>query len=270
MKASEIIEFRPEADAYVLICQDAAMYSVRSLPFTIDRMGIGSTDQGLLQRVENIAKGKVAEGLFRLFCRSHYLPVDFNTPSTPYYQTDMRDFLFLSMEWDIKNNFYHVPDPTYDDLLEFPALIPSRNTNDQWSKRTQLLFPQYSARGTAFVFTFMPYNSLRHWIGIDSYHLSLVRQLCSRYRGLPLSSHPGASYEQAILPVIQSLSIHIPDSVPPMFITAYADEHSFNLFRPVGAGRRFCTTRGDLIIKTRIRNMYAYIRELPPFQSLIP
>ncbi|MCS6782948.1 MAG: hypothetical protein RMI89_03525 [Gloeomargarita sp. SKYBB_i_bin120] len=123
MSPEEVIEFCLEPDVYSQICRSAVHYALLSLPFTTNRMQIND----LQQRVVNIAKGKIAEGMVREFCRRYAPSADFETTATPYYQVDKRDFLFRCLEWDIKTNFYSIENPSSEQVMDFPALVPNRS-----------------------------------------------------------------------------------------------------------------------------------------------
>jgi len=91
------------SNEYDQLINECVRYSIISLPFTVDRMSIPNEKQ----RALNIAKGKVAEALFKFFCNNNNLNPDFDTCTTPFWTVDKRDFILDSCEWDIKNNFIY-------------------------------------------------------------------------------------------------------------------------------------------------------------------
>ena len=65
---------------YYNIVNDAVKYALISLSFTLDRMRIPNHEK----RAFNIAKGKIAEGLFKWFCKTNHIKVNFESCETPF------------------------------------------------------------------------------------------------------------------------------------------------------------------------------------------
>ena len=100
MKENEVIIINSiPGNTYFQIAVNAVKYAIISIPFTIDRMRLRNRNL----QIFNIAKGKIAEGLFKFFCQANNIPADFEKCQTPFYQIDHRDFLLQDAEWDQKN-----------------------------------------------------------------------------------------------------------------------------------------------------------------------
>ena len=151
MERKEAIIVDVPSDVYQQIAAKAVRYALISVGFTYNRM----EKEVIMTRIENIAKGKIAEGLFSYYCESVDIGPDFDACTTPFWMPDQRDFLWYDGEWDIKNNFITCSDSDFDtlDFTSLPALIPNKFDGDQWSKRND----QYhkKSRFTAYLFTFM-------------------------------------------------------------------------------------------------------------------
>ena len=151
MERKEAIIVDVPSDVYQQIAAKAVRYALISVGFTYNRM----EKEVIMTRIENIAKGKIAEGLFSYYCESVDIGPDFDACTTPFWMPDQRDFLWYDGEWDIKNNFITCSDSDFDtlDFTSLPALIPNKFDGDQWSKRND----QYhkKSRYTAYLFTFM-------------------------------------------------------------------------------------------------------------------
>ena len=163
---------------YRIIVVHALEYAILSIPFTYDRMEIPD----LQRKILNIAKGKIAEGLFQYFCTQNDIPADFKSCETPFYQADHRDFILIGKEWDIKNNFlYHqgivLNDHHYVDL---PALIPNRGNWDQWGKRLIQKSNQTSATG--FVFTYLNHKDNPDSASLVWDYQTSKKKFCRLYR----------------------------------------------------------------------------------------
>ena len=171
---------------YDSLLDKCVRYALISLPFTVDRMAIPDEKQ----RALNIAKGKIAEELFKCYCDANGIHPDFDSCSTEFWTVDNRDFILNGSEWDIKNNFIY----TQGDLLnanytDLPALVPNRFNGDQWTKRAQNLLA--GANGVEFLFTFLKNASLQNGtrgrefleINLSDAQHRFLRELYSKYRG---------------------------------------------------------------------------------------
>lgn len=240
MKESEIIfvDYIPPQVYYSLI-KESAKYAIISIPFTINRMHL----ENLEKRIENIAKGKLAENLFAYYCSENGIPADFNTPSTPFYQTDYRDFLLYGYEWDIKNNFIHhdgniLQNMNYTDL---PALVPDRHSKDQWSKRNEKIYE--STKGIRFLFTFLKStdkNSREQFLSIrlSKQQIDFLQQLANKYGGNTFKEKPfNEKWFWIKMSSLkdENLSLIIRD-FPNLVISGYADAELWGLFKPTNSG----------------------------------
>jgi len=233
----EIIIDKISSADYRLIVKDAVKYALISLPFTIDRMKIPNHER----RALNIAKGKIAEGLFKWFCKTNKVDVDFETCETPFWEIDKRDFMFDGAEWDIKNNFiYHAGD-YYDDYMKLPALIPNRHPNDQWSTRTQKKIT--GATGVKYLFSFLKGADLIGTSrGTDFLTLNLsfeqsefISDLYEKYRGMPQNQKPfDEDWFWDELKKRGSEEFFTLSFMPYLVITGYADERHWELFKDTG------------------------------------
>lgn len=239
MKESEIIivDYIPSQVYYSLI-KESAKYAIISIPFTINRMHL----ENLEKRIENIAKGKLAENLFAYYCSENGIAADFNTPSTPFYQTDHRDFLLDGYEWDIKNNFIHhdgnvLQNINYTDL---PALVPDRHAKDQWSKRNQKIYE--STKGVRFLFTFLKStdkNSREQFLSIrlSQQQIDFLQQLANKYGGNTFKEKPFKEkwfWSKMSALKDEKLSLIIRD-FPNLVIAGYADAERWNFFKPTNS-----------------------------------
>lgn len=241
MKENEtiIVNGIPAAD-YDNLILECVKYSIISLPFTVDRIKIDNETR----RVLNIAKGKIAEALFRYFCVKNNIFPDFKSCATPFWTTDRRDFILNRDEWDIKNNFiYHpgrlLPNSNYSDL---PALVPNRYDGDQWSKRVSREFPETSS--VHFLFTFLqnaePMDNKNRGkefleITLSEGQRQFLRELYGRYKGRPQPSRPFA--ENGFWTEMRergNLSLYQLHFKPPLIITSYANSSHWPMFKDTG------------------------------------
>jgi hypothetical protein len=286
-------------DAYETIVSYAVNYAIISLPFTVNRMGISSETK----RALNIAKGRIAEGLFRYFCMQNRIDVDFETCTTPYWTVDKRDFLFQGKEWDLKNNFFAIPKGEsgcrYTDL---PALVPNRfspdqyypNRADQWHKRLNKKFP--GSDGVAYLFTFLKEAELEGGerknpfleIRLSEDQTKLIRELYDKFGGRiqEREPYPEDRFREAINKRGDGPHFILHER-PHLIITAYATEEHWQLFRNTGPadhdynykdylGNGWYTknTDGacsflDQTLRTRITNATVPVSYLPSFLSLV-
>jgi len=153
----------------------SVLYGVISIPFTYDRMGY---QMDLERRITNIIKGKIAEECFNHFANSINIDIDTGYCQTPFYRIDKRDFLYQSIEWDIKNNFVLKSFESIN-LDRLPALVPV----DQWAKRTEHKFSWTT--GVNYCFTFMEKDSRNEPINLslNDKQKGLLKSLYQKYLG---------------------------------------------------------------------------------------
>jgi len=264
-----------DAANYDIILNEAIQYAIISIPFTYDRMDISN----LKQKIINIAKGKVAEGLFLQFCRLNGLPIDTHSCTTPFYQADHRDFVLMEREWDIKNNFiYHSGDElkrhAYVDL---PALVPNRGTWDQWGKRDQCYLPE--SKGAGYIFTFLKnldrYKRHHNFFDIDitPEQDALLHKLYKRYQGKHQERAPFDDdrfwekfYESS---PEQKFNFSV-DLRPHLVIAACATKRHWERFVDSGAGNRPYPNIQPATLVTTINNRMCPVSRLPAFVEIFP
>ena len=255
MKENEIIFVNsiPD-DVYYQIVIEAIKYAIISIPFTIDRMRLGNKNLQIL----NIAKGKIAEGLFKFFCQKNNIPANFQICETPFYQIDKRDFFLDDAEWDQKNNFiYHRNNEMISQrYVDLPALITNRhNRKDQWQKSKVRYLK--NSQAVKFLFTFMKASDKKtkkdnfFSNNLSEKRMKFLNKLYSNYRGLPQEKQPFE--EEDFWGEIKyrkngqrSFSLHCK---PNLVITGYADKTKWDLF--------FNTEKENLlngVLNTKIRN----------------
>ncbi len=272
-------------DIYSVIAYQAMNYALISIAFTYNRM----EKSDLSTRIGNITKGKIAEGLFNYFCIEKGINLDFKSCATPFWMADMRDFLWLGGEWDIKNNFLYCSDRDFTkfDFTLLPALIPNKNDNDQWSKRNETYHLQ--SKFTAYVFTFMrlkPDDKHFFSLHISDAQYEFITSIASKYKNLAISEMPFA--EQWFFD--QFLSFGSTDLLtlryyPELIITSCANARYWSLFKDTSiqdhhyqdhiSGQKWYQ-KTDKIIKflngalvTKIRNKTCPVGLLPSFQHII-
>ncbi|MFN2394764.1 MAG: hypothetical protein ABR597_03655 [Bacteroidales bacterium] len=236
-----IVDQIPPAD-YDALLNECIRYAMISKPFTIRRVA----NQSLAQAILNIFKGKLAEELFRYFCEKNDIPADFDGCTTPFWQTDNRDFILNDLEWDIKNNYiYHPGDVlTSYNYFDLPALIPNRKPGDQWDSRDEIKNPGL-CKGTGYVFTFLKGASIEnrkrqnHFynFSISAEQMSLIEKLEKRYRGKSHFEQPFT--EQQFWDEMKkrgSLDFIELNYRPNLVITARADQSHWYLFKNTGPG----------------------------------
>ena len=227
-------------EIYNKIIKDSVMYSLISVPFTINRMSLLNINA----RIENIAKGKIAEKLFEYYCFENRILADFKSTSTPFYKTDKRDFLFGGYEWDIKNNFIYRDENLLTEFkyTNLPALIPDRNIHDQWSKREKLYFN--SSKGVKFLFTFLdakdkdsgnPFFEVKSSQKQVEFLTKLIEKYSDRnYEKEPFQEDWFWKNMAELKGETSSLKIN---SYPELVITGYADSDIWDLFKPTNTGK---------------------------------
>lgn len=239
MKESEIIivDTIPN-EVYDSILEKCVMYAIISLPFTVDRMAIPDEKQ----RALNIAKGKIAEELFKFFCQANKIYPDFDSCATDFWTVDNRDFILNSKEWDIKNNFIYterdILDQNYTDL---PALIPNRFNGDQWTKKNQNLIS--GSNGVQYLFTFLKNATLNNGkreqdfleVKLSDGQHKLLRDLYLHYKGELQNKQPFTQErfwnEMAKHGDLNFFKLH---SRPYLVITGYANDTHWHLFKDTG------------------------------------
>lgn len=160
MNVSQLLTYQANEIILRMVIEKALSYALLSFPYTVNRMQISN----LSQRITNIAKGKIAEGLLQAFAEERGLSMDFASGETPFYKPDHFDFSFKGRAWDVKNNFiYHPGDELEPEAyLKLPALVPNRFDGDQWSKRNnRTLSNGSSPLEKAFLFTYLKQSDER-------------------------------------------------------------------------------------------------------------
>lgn len=277
---------------YDSLIMDCVKYAIISLPFTVDRMKIPDDRK----RAMNIAKGKIAEAIFRFFCRANNIHPDFDACATPFWTVDNRDFLLNGNEWDIKNNYYYCAGDEYaGDYTLFPALVPNRFDGDQWSKRNDNLHP--GSNGVEFLFTFLKDADLTNGergrefmdINLTDAQLRYISSLYRQYQGQPQQRAPFSErdfWERfSALGGMNLFTLHFR---PNLIITAYANRNCWNQFQNTGPYDRLNTLRTAVrpfwyskfgsgaisflngTLWTKITNETCLISQLPSFLSLYP
>ena len=220
----------------------------------------------ITDRIKNIAKGKIAEGLFFTFCKHNGIIADYSRCNTPFYTIDKRDFILDNYEWDIKNNFIiHNNKVLADDYTNLPALVPDRFNRDQWSKRNEMQHNGLS--GVRLLFSFMKRDEIFKMVLTDEQD-ELIRKIYSKYKGQTQNAAPFDTDEfwnamikkgggnKYMLQIINR---------PYLVITGYAGREEFKLFRKQKPGAFL-----NGAFRTRIINRNTEIRTLPSFATLYP
>lgn len=272
-------------DDYTSIAIDALKYALISVAFTYNRM----EKNDLNTRIANITKGKIAEGLFHKYCADNGIYLDFQSCTTPFWMPDLRDFLWLGGEWDIKNNYFYCDEHEFQhfDTTLLPALIPNKNINDQWSKRNEN--HHADTRFTAFVFTFMRLHPLnKHFFNIkiteDQYQL--ISAISSKYNRIHSMEMPFS--EQWFFDQLHAMSdekMLTMNYFPELIITACANARYWTLFQNTSIDHRHyqdhltdqswyrkknnvLSFMDDKMI-TKIKNKTCPIHLLPSFHQLV-
>ncbi len=288
MLESEVIVVENiDTNNYLQMADASVRYALLSIPFTVNRMNLSS----VTDRILNIAKGKLAEALFFYYCRGKQIPIDTRACTTPFWQTDQRDFLFDGYEWDIKNNFIFHDTPlfTAGNYTNLPALIPNRFDGDQWSKRDKTYFK--GSKGGRILFTFMrggskglPAEKFLE-IRLSSEQLKMVSDTWQYFKGKTTNEQPFSEerYFTGLLDRGPKIFFQL-NSQPALVITGWAGaehwplfhdtdaDHGKDLFKPgwfeVKPNGKLSFLNGTLF--TKIKNRTASIDELPSFLSLWP
>jgi hypothetical protein len=295
MKENEVIIVdQISEDEYNTLSNVCAGYAIISKPFTIRRIG----GQTLNQAILNIYKGKLAEALFWYFCRKNQIELDWETPLTPFWQIDKRDFIFQDTEWDIKNNFiYHPGEPAkafkYTDL---PALVPNKKLGDQWDARKRIKNKNICSK-TGFIFSYLKGAELLDGkrvqdfcnINLTPEQADFLQRAEQRYLGRPAPREP--FLEEFFWKEMDKRGDNNYVTLnfqPNLIITGYATEEHWHLFKNTGPkdqdnnfqsdGKKqwyVKTSKGTLnflngSLWATINNATAPVKELPSFLSLFP
>jgi hypothetical protein len=237
MKAKEVIIVDGITTAeYDKIVEDAVKYSIISLPFTIDRMRIPNEKS----RALNIAKGKIAEGLFKWYCIKNNVNVNFEVCETPFWQIDKRDFMIDGFEWDIKNNFLYLEKDYFENYIYLPALIPNRHRKDQWNTRNEQKIP--GSKGVRYLFTFLKGANLINGtrgdyfleINLSTRQEEILRDLYSKFNGLPANYEPFNENDFWNDFLDDNSNLFTLNARPNLVITGYADNTIWDVFRDTG------------------------------------
>ena len=264
MRENEVIIVNSIPDEeYDKIIINSVKYAIISLPFTIDRMEL----KNIYDRIRNIAKGKIAEGVFNFFCKANRINVDDSQCVTPFFKRDRRDFILSNYEWDIKNNFVKHPGQLFSgNYTELPALIPNRYKHDQWSKRDELFHD--GLKGVRFLFSFMKKRTI-YAIELSNKQQNFVRRLYKRFQGHPQDNMPFSIKDFWEIMKDKNegkeFEVKIVDR-PYLVITGYAGQKEFGLFREHDKYSSYL--KGAF--RTKINNQGTLIRNLPSFASLFP
>lgn len=184
LSSEAIIIPAPDYRTYFAMIKSVSKYAIISVSFTYDRL----ESANIISRIKNIIKGKIAENLFYHFCQSKELSINTEECVTPFWMADHRDFLWLGGEWDIKNNFIYCSDSEFRsiDISHFPALVPNKNTYDQWAKKNTLYFS--TSKYTAYLFSFMrlnPTSSDFFKLSINEAQLNYISEFSKKIRYQP-------------------------------------------------------------------------------------
>jgi hypothetical protein len=217
--------------AFKQVVENAINYAAISSAFTINRMSIPN----LQQRIFNIAKGKIAEGLFQLFAEQKNLGIDFDSCSTPFYQADKKDFIWKNLAWDIKNNFIYHDGNSINNYTSLPGLIPNRSQYDQWEKKAQKSFS--STIGSAFLFTFLKLGNKQSptsffEINLSSAQENLLQRAYYKYKGKAQQELPFVAATFFDHFQFSKSNYEILEQ-PTLVITGIATEMEFPLFRNI-------------------------------------
>ncbi len=260
-----------DKNTYLNICRKAVEYAVISIPFTYNRMGI----RGLKRKISNIAKGKLAEGLFFYFCESNQININRSIGETPFYRPDKTDFVFKNAEWDLKNNFiYHKGNYLFKKYYKWlPALIPNHTPRDQWSRRNQTAISK--SYDKKYLFTFLKASdSLDERKPLIEIHLSekqekYVAELYEKFKNnrRPKESpmNESAFWNQFYKGENRAVLFKL-NAYPQLIITGYAGTNQWHHFKDSGENRVW----NNGLMRTVINNSYARIHKLPSFASLVP
>jgi hypothetical protein len=272
---------------YHNIATEAVRYALISVCFTYDRMD----KQALMPRINNIFKGKLSEGIFYHYCAEHNIPINHQDCATPFWLPDLRDFVWLNGEWDLKNNFFYCNDDDFQkfDFTALPALIPNKSWNDQWSKRDDL--HMNDTRFCAYLFSFMrlkPNGKPFFRIELSGEQVDFLCYVNTHFEQSPYGLMPFEAqwfYEQMAQKGSTEF-IHL-NYYPEMILTACANARYWSLFKNTSAteehghyishfpAKNWYKVDGSILkfvddaLITKIKNMTCPIALLPSLKSLI-
>jgi hypothetical protein len=242
MNETDVIIVNFPNDLYDEIVEQQIKYAIISLPFTIDRMNQierYGVDVGNLNRIKNIFKGKIAEGLFSKFAELNKIDIDFEQCSTPFYQVDNRDFLYKDIEFDLKNNFIFHSGNEYDNYTNLPAMIPNRFQGDQWSSRLN----NYTGGGVAYLFSFLRGATLNNGnrgddfvdIKLTNKQAIYLSELYHYYNGQPQNRQPFSEEKfWARMATYGGLNFFELNDRPKLAICGIGNNDNWNVFKDVG------------------------------------
>jgi hypothetical protein len=261
----QMIRVQIENSIYDRLVKNAVDYALISLPYTINRMNL----RDYKSRITNIAKGKLSENLFILFCEENEIPVQTEKCQTPFFIPDKRDFILGREEWDIKNNFLKHDDPVLskNEYLHLPGLIPNRGTWDQWSKKRDCLHAP-ETDSVCYLFSFMKgWEGDNPFLSIDlsneqTAFLSYLVKSRDQYKKPYMEdwfwekmNEKGNGHPYKI-----QMNFH-----PEMVICGIAQKKDFDRFYELKP-----QSFSNGIFKTRIKNMGIQIKDLSSFITLYP
>lgn len=277
MKENEVIIVEIPKEKEIGIVDKAVKYSIKSVPFTYNRMN----KIRMLYRINNIAKGKIAEGMLKCFLNENGILPNFEICTTPFYQADKKDFALNGKMWDQKNNYYHCNSLLYEGkYTNFPALVPNKFEKDQWSKR----------KDSNFLFTFIkeddktrknPFLTITITKEMEDY----LQRLYDYYGGKTQMKSPfGEEKFWARMKELGGENYYVLNESPKLIITGYAGEKEWLHFKNTGhyakndnfpLGWFYKNEYGitnflDGTLCTKITNATCKISELPSFLSLFP
>lgn len=273
MEHHEIISIDLPDTLFDHAVNEALEYGIISVPFTYNRMSI----RHISRRILNIAKGKLSEKIFKIFCHANDIPIKTDQCETPFYLPDKKDFILGDEEWDLKNNYiYHDGDLLNSkDYIALPALIPNRGKWDQWSKRNSIAH-LHQASKNIYLFSFMkgwdyvnqkrvhPFLSFT----INQKQETFLDSLSKKYKQNTYSEAPfemdwfwyqmkkyGGEF------MYESSTYYRPKVI----LTGYSGETEWKYFSPIDP-----TSFKSDFFSMRIKNMGASLNHLKPFKSLYP
>ncbi len=270
MTENEIIIFNDiETTQYERIIESSLKYAIISIPFTINRMDIGNIEQ----RIINIAKGKIAEGLFKEYCKRNGIAISDKECITPFYKPDKRDFILNGFEWDIKNNFIYHDNEILEisEYIKLPALIPNRSSWDQWGKKDSKFIPE--SKGVKFLFTFFKnldsYQKGRNFINLvlTENQKQFILAIYEKHKSLKFDYAPYTEnwYWNEFFTISDVKQIlYSVVHYPRFIITGFADNNSWDKFVDLPP-----TRISNGVMKTIIENKACRIGKLEAFKSYI-
>ncbi len=285
-----MICFQADEAAYLQVVSESIRYALLSFPFTVNRMRLVN----IQQRIGNIVKGKIAEGLLREYARQRGLPFDFEAGATPYFLPDRFDFSFGKYAFDLKNNFiYHQGDMLEPDAyMKLPALVPHRFEGDQWSKRDAVVQTgQGDELEKAFLFSYLKQADqrnappfLRLFFNVKG--TAFLEGIANDHKGIMPETAPyDADAQIALLKSRHAVPDFKLFAMPALVITGMATKNDWKLFGDTDGisehayyhytgkwyevrddgGLAFCSGQ----IHTRIRNATCPVGFLPPFSEFL-